>query len=77
MENPELSKIAELRSRTYWFLSEIFMEKPDVDFLKNLKENVKNIIDIVDSDTLKDQFEILEAYLNENDLNELEHRLGI
>ncbi len=36
-------KIAEARSKFYWFLSEFYLRKPDKEFIKKLKENLKEI----------------------------------
>jgi len=77
MQIEMLKSLAELRSKAYWFLSEFYMKKPDKEFLKNLREKLPAIINSMEDEPLKIQFELLESFLLENTREDIETELGV
>ena len=69
-----LKNLAEVRSRTYWFLSTIYLVKPDITFLENLKLKLSSFNNR--DDKLAELVELIRKSI-EGDIQDLSERLAI
>lgn len=77
MQTEFLKSFAEVRSKAYWFLSELYMEKPDKGLLKNLREKLPKVIKSLEYEPLKAEFELLGNFLLKGDQEKIEMELAI
>jgi len=74
MEIDFLKNLAELRSRTYWFLSRLYMSKPDEKLLRDLRNNLKALD--MHGDELSELIGLIVESI-EGDERELSERLAV
>ncbi len=72
-ESDMLREFAEIRSRTYWFLSSIYSKKPDPEFVENLRLKLSEI-DV--HDDLGEIVGIMRESID-GDLHEISQRLAV
>ncbi len=74
MEADFLKSLAEIRSRTYWFLSTLYLVRPDAGFLEDLKLKLSEFSE--QSDELVELVELIRESL-EGEPRELSQRLAV
>ncbi len=74
MEIDFLKSLAEIRSKTYWFLSTLYLVKPDAGFLGDLKLKLSEFSD--QSDELAELIELIRETL-EGDTKTLSQKLAV
>ena len=74
MEIDFLKSLAEIRSKTYWFLSTLYLVRPDAGFLEDLKLKLSEFSD--QSDELAELIELIRETL-EGDTKTLSQKLAV